>query len=131
MTMKIVPNPTPLAEYLGIPVFIQLKVSILVASPAEKRAIPYSSIRDPQWVPRVLQHLARPTDPESPVMNAAVDVLEFAVLHATDDPKLFEVVWSVPSKNGLATVATLLPFDCIAQVTRVVSVPEESPIIKL
>lgn len=130
--MKVITKKFAWAEFLNVPVLVQLKGPIVGVIVLQKQALGYASDQTAQWIPEPLGDDAGPT---------ATQMISLAVLREAENSRWLIMDWQampedklappVPSNTNrrFATISTLVPVDCIAFVTRVVTVREPSLII--
>ncbi len=119
-----------LEAFFGVPVIVQLKFPLVLATVKYKGKLPYAdNTEKSHWVP------------EGVGSANGVEVMQFmqyAVLRPiTNDPSKIELLWSSKPPDPMpgetmpivATLSTLVDASDILSVTRVVSVPEPSSLI--
>lgn len=111
------------AKFLGVPVLVQLKIPLVMATVIEKQALPYADDPSaPQWIPSEV--MAGTQEDPIPVTT---HLMRYAVLRETaESSDHLEMTWTGPGarKGSQVTFASLIDVGDIALVTRVIEVIE-------
>lgn len=126
---EITTRNRPWADFLGIPVLVQLKGPMVGVVVRRTQGVGYADDKAAQWIPEPLGDDAGPT---------ATQMIMFAVLRDAHDQRFLIMDWQAFPPNSAAplnpplrnaTISTIVPMDSIAYVTRIVDVIEPSRII--
>jgi hypothetical protein len=121
-------DPAMLEAFFGVPVVVQLRFPLAAVMMGDKGKLPYADR------PSESRHIPLPfMENGSP---SGTQLIAYAVLHRLEG-SLLEMIWSsLPGDpppgaiiGHVATIATLLDAKDIVAVTRIVSVPDTSPLI--
>lgn len=118
---------TDFSQYLGVPVNIQLRETMVMVACSEKQKLKYAADAEtPQWIPEGL--FAPPSAPDGQPQPMGIVNIKYAVLSEIEGkPDWLEVRFAAPGpeKGSLVVLGMLVRLLDLGYVTRIVMPPEE------